>query len=209
MTTVTPISPELIPSAAVLLADAFFTNPAHRYLCPDPARRQERLRWLLGGNLRVQPGFETSFCLARGGVVDAMGFWTRSGEAGPALRAQVRAGLLLASVRLGLRGVRRLVEVSTGIDRQRDRAVGDRPFWYLNNMVVRESLRGTGVGSALLRDQLRGIRECAPDASIVLATQRTENVRFYGRLGFEVSSEETIGTGPDAFRNWIMCCVDR
>jgi len=37
-----------------------------------------------------------------------------------------------------------------------------------------------------------------------LATQRPENVTFYERLGFRVSSEETIGTGPHAFTNWIM-----
>jgi hypothetical protein len=37
-----------------------------------------------------------------------------------------------------------------------------------------------------------------------LATQRPENVTFYQRLGFEVTSEEHVGQGPHAFTNWVM-----
>lgn len=43
-----------------------------------------------------------------------------------------------------------------------------------------------------------------PSFAIALATQRPENVACYQRLGFEPVWSEMIGSGPGAFRNWIM-----
>ena len=97
------------------------------------------------------------------------------------------------------------VEVTTDrIDRHRDESLGNQPFWYLNNMVVRAPLRGTGLGTRLLRQQLGVVSERSPGAVVALATQRMENVTFYRRLGFEEVSDRMIGSGAGAFRNWIM-----
>ena len=198
------LTPELFDPAAELLAHAFFTNPAHAYICPDPARRTAQLRWLLGGNLRLQPDLTASFCVARDSIVDAMGFWTPPGAAEIGFMAKVKAGILAAPVRLGAGGTRRLLEVTSEIDRQRDRLLADGPFWYLNNMAVREELRGTGIGTNLLREQLAGLTETAPAAPAALTTQRPENVTFYRRLGFEIASEDIVGRGPGSFTNWTM-----
>lgn len=198
------LTPELLPSAAALLAEAFFTNPAHVYLCPDLRTRLARLEWLLGRNLRLQPDLRASFCLTEGSVVNAMGFWTRSTDPGIGNLRKIRAGILAAPLRVGLRGVWRLFEVTRGIDRHLDAALGARPFWYLNNMVVREHLRGGGIGTRLLRDQLRIVQKSDPRAAVALSTQRPENVTFYARMGFRVAGGDVIGRGPGAFRNWIM-----
>jgi ribosomal protein S18 acetylase RimI-like enzyme len=198
------LTPELLPSAADLLARAFFDNPAHVYLCPDPRTRLSRLLWLLGANLRLQPDLTRSFCLAEGSVVTAMGFWTRSGFPRVGILARLRAGLLAAPFRLGLPTLQRSFEVTRGIEQELDAALGEEPFWYLNNMAVREPLRGGGIGSRLLREQLRILGEADPDAPCALATQRSENVVFYGRLGFRVVRDRAIGSAPGAFRNWIM-----
>ena len=200
------LTPELLASAAALLADAFFANPAHCYLCPDSSTRRAQLEWLLGANLRLQPDLRASFCLADGSTVNAMGFWTRSTAPGIGALAKLRAGLLAAPLRLGWAGVRRLFEVTREIDRDLEQALGDRPYWYLNNMVVRERLRGAGVGSRLLREQLPIVAALEPSWSIALSTQREQNVVFYRRLGFRVASERRIGTGPAAFQNWILVC---
>jgi GNAT superfamily N-acetyltransferase len=199
---VRPLTPDLLASAAELIAESFFDNPPHVYICPDPSTRLARLEWLLGNNLRLQD-LRASFCLAEGRTVEAMGFWTQSGPR-PGLLRMLRSGLLMAPMRLGWSGVRRLFEVSGGVDRHLERAMAGRPFWYLNNMVVRKHLRGTGVGSRLLREQLPIISELAPGHAIALATQRPENVTFYQRLGFETVLTEKIGSGPRAFQNWIM-----
>jgi len=206
MIAVRQLTPELLEPAAALLAEAFFTNPAHTYICPEESKRLGQLRWLLGGNLRIQPDLRASFCLADGRVVNAMGFWTRSSAPKLGTLSKIRGGLLAAPRRLGWSGMNRLFEVTREIDRHLERALGDRPYWYLNNMVVGESLRGSGVGTRLLRQQLPLIAEMAPENAIALSTQRPENVTFYQRLGFEPVLEETIGSGSGAFQNWIMVC---
>jgi len=198
------LTPALLPSAAELLAEAFFTNPAHTYICPDPTRRRAQLEWLLGGNLRLQPDLRASFCLHDGPAVNAMGFWTRSDLPTAGLLAQLRAGLLAAPLRLGPGGVRRMFEVTGAIARHLRASLADTPYWYLNNMVVRKELRGSGVGSRLLAEQLPVVAEAEPDFAVALSTQRPENVTFYRRLGFGVVWHEPIGRGPDAFLSWIM-----
>jgi GNAT superfamily N-acetyltransferase len=200
---VRPLTPDLLASAAELVAESFFDNPAHVYICPDPRTRLAQLEWMLGGNLRLQD-LRTSFCVTEGSTVEAMGFWTRSGSPGPGLLRMLRGGLLLAPSRLGWTGVRRMFEVAGGVERHLERSLAGRPYWYLNNMVVRKHLRGAGVGSRLLREQLPAVRELEPSYAIALATQRPENVTFYQRLGFETVLTERIGSGPRAFQSWIM-----
>ena len=73
-----------------------------------------------------------------------------------------------------------------------------------NPIRCREHLRGTGVGTRLLRDQIQIVRKRFPEAAVALATQRDENVAFYRRLGFEVASDDLIGSDAAKFRNWIM-----
>ncbi len=82
--------------------------------------------------------------------------------------------------------------------------IGRRQYWYLNNMGVPESLRGTGIGSRLLRGQLEIVAHAEPAYVIALSTQKPENVTFYQRLGFSSVLDEVIGRGPHAFRTWIM-----
>lgn len=204
MNTPRKLTPALFPSATRLLADAFLTNPAHVYICPDHQRRRLQLEWLLGGNLRMQPDLDYSFCLANENEVQAMGFWTRSSGPRPSMLQKVRAGFLAAGSRLGPAGVRRLFEVTSQIDRQLSETFGATPYWYLNNMVVAKDLRGTGVGTRLLAEQLSIVAQAAPSLPSALTTQRPENVVFYERLGFRVAVEHIVGSGPVAFRNWVM-----
>jgi GNAT superfamily N-acetyltransferase len=199
------ISSDLILSAADLLAEAFFDNPAHVYFCPDPKRRSAQLKWLLGANLRLQLDLGLhSFCLVQDTMIDAMGFWTTSNTPKVDRWARIRVGIPLMPFRLGLQGTRRAIAASAEIEQHRDEAIGDQPYWFLNNMVVRAKLRGKGIGSRILTEQLRYVTEREPGFAIGLATQKIENVRFYQRLGFETISEEFIGVGAAAFHNWIM-----
>ncbi|MDJ0848853.1 MAG: GNAT family N-acetyltransferase [Myxococcota bacterium] len=191
-------------SAAELLTDAFLDNPAHVYLLPDEGRRPPRLLWLLTRNLSVQAELGRSFCvLDERGSVDALGFWHPPGTPSVGLGTLLRHGFGLALFRLGPGALRRLLETVDAIETQRLEAQGDAPAWYLHNMAVRRRSRGSGVGSRLLGTQLAQLVD-PTGRPAVLATQRPENVVFYGRLGFEVASERTLGTGPLAFRNWVM-----
>jgi len=165
------LTPKLFPSAAELLAQAFFTNPAHIYICPDKAARIAQLEWLLGGNLRLQPDLSAISCIAQGSVVDAMGFWTRPRSPEIGIKSKIRAGILAAPFHLGLRGVRRLLEVTSEIDRHRDQALVGQSYWYLNNMAVREKHRGQGIGGKMLSEQLYALAERDPKAVAGLAQE--------------------------------------
>jgi GNAT superfamily N-acetyltransferase len=205
MRDVRALTPELVPSAARLLADAFLTNPAHVSIFPDFETRAAQLEWLLRANLRSQLASARSFCLTDAETVLAMGFWTRSVDPGPGPARLVRGGLLAAPLRIGLAGLGRALRVSRQIDHEVRLALEDRPFWYLNNMAVAARLRGRGVGRALLEDELARVRAIDPGLAVALSTQRPENVAFYESLGFEPVRDETLGRGRDAFRNWTMC----
>jgi GNAT superfamily N-acetyltransferase len=208
MASIDILRPDRFVSASRLLAEAFFDNPAHTYICPDPDLRHSQLRWLLGGNLARQPDLSKSFCLLDGEEVQAMGFWTGSCEPKPGTVAKLNAGLSKAQFRLGQVGMRRLAEVTQGIDAQLREVLGKRPYWYLNNMVVAEHLRGSGLGSDLLHQQLVQLEREESAMTAALATQRPQNLAFYKRFGFEPALERTIGTGAEAFTNWVMVRPD-
>jgi len=60
-----PIHKELVPSASMLLSEAFYDNPAHTFFCANPNKRKAQLKWILGANLglQLQHG-AASFCLS-------------------------------------------------------------------------------------------------------------------------------------------------
>jgi GNAT superfamily N-acetyltransferase len=193
-------------SASVLLAEGFFSNPAHVYIFPEENRRRRSLQWLLRWNLEIQNPLEHSFRVAEaprapGRHVVAMGFWHAPGARSVSVRGLMRPAMLALPFKCGLDAARRALEVTSCLEKQRWEALG--PAWFLNNMVVAEHLRGTGLGTELLSRELRDRVDPSGEPAL-LATQRPENVVFYRRLGFEVASERTLGSRSHAFRNWIM-----
>ena len=205
MAKVEPLVPRAFASAGELLADAFYDNSAHVYLFPDDASRRVHLRWLLGCLARMQTGFAKSVCVLRdeGTTVDAMAFWHPPGHATLGLAALIRHGVLLGPLRLGLAATRRMFEVDDALMKLRQDADPDLRSWYLSNLVVRQALRGSGLGSSLMKTQLRDVVD-ASGLPATLMTQRAENVVFYERLGFGVVADSIVGSGPLAFRNWFM-----
>lgn len=201
-----PISPKNIPSAARLLADSFFDNPAHIYLCPDSTKRKAQLEWLLGTNLKLQLNHQAeSFCIAEKDQTQAMGFWTQPNQIKVGLLQQIQGGLLKIPFKMGVSALSRVLEVSHGITDHLIRTMGEtQPYRYLNNMVIQADRRGKGIGSSILQQQFQVIQAKEKDAIFALSTQRYRTVRFYEGLGFEVLLEEKIGKGELAFVNWTM-----
>ena len=201
-----PILPKNIPSAANLLVDSFFDNPAHIYLCPDETTRRAQLKWLLGTNLKLQIKHQAeSFCITENEQTKAMGFWNKPNEIKVGLFQQILGGLLKIPFKMGFSALSRVLEVSAGIDEQLARTMGKKqPYRYLNNMVIQADKRGKGLGSSILKQQFAMVEAKEKDAIFALSTQRYRTVRFYQGLGFEVLLEEKIGKGKLAFTNWVM-----
>lgn len=192
------------PAAADLLTDAFFDNPAHVYIYPEAATRKQRLRWLMNANLGAQFAVGRSFgARGPGGEILAMAFWHAPGAPKASVVQLARFGFLAMPLRHGWSAFRRMMASVEDLEARRAEGLGGRESWYLNNMVVNPAHRGGGLGSRLLGQQLRDVVDPSGHPAS-LTTQKLENVSFYRRLGFEVADERMVGTGPTAFRNWIM-----
>lgn len=200
--------------AAELLAAAFFDNPLHIYLFPNPANRLKAIRWMVRSNLNINLNSQNigqSFALVEPNQppgkrqIMAMAFWNPPNSDDVSLLSMVKEGLLTMPLRFGWGSLSRLLEVMEEISAAKKQALNDTPAWYLNNMVVAPELRGTGVGTKILDEQLKQVVEPSGFPAI-LVTQRETNVRFYQRLGFTVASESIIGKGENTFVNWCLIC---
>ena len=165
-----------------------------------------QLKALLGSNLRAQSDVSESFCRVSGEELDLMGFWTRIQAHGPSPMRMVLAGAAKLPFVLGIRSLRAAAFVKSEIDRDLLECVNGADGWYLNNMVVHSRLRGTGVGSSALRQEIVRLRQSDPTSIFALSTQKLENVRFYSRIGFKSARESEIRAGSRSFRNWTMLC---
>ncbi len=75
--------------------------------------------------------------------------------------------------------------------------------WHLGPVGVERDLQGKGIGSVLLKvfcDRMDTARVLA-----YLETDKSENVRFYNRFGFEVVAEDDVV----GVRNWFMARPNR
>lgn len=193
-----------IDEASVLLAKAFFTNPADVFFYPDLDTRFEKLLWLMKTNLHFRFALARSFA-ARDteGKIAAMGFWHTPGSDGPSLSLLIRSGVWEMPFRQGLRTYLNVQKVTEIQDQRRKAALKGRPSWFLRNMVVSPDHQGHRLGSSVLRRELKFVVDSSPYPAS-LNTQRAENVKFYERLGFVVANDEKIVIDGYEFPNWVM-----
>ena len=197
--------------ATDLLIEAFYDNPAHVYIymSSDESNRLKAIDWAFRRNLNLQAAVGESFALVESDKppgereIKQMAFWHPPNSDSISIMSMVKEGLLTMPFRFGWRIFKRVLEVTEEFDAIKDRVTAKNPMWHLNNMVVAKELRGTGIGSKVLKNQF----ESAINPSgfpAILMTQREANVTFYRRLGFEVVEESTVGSGEYAFTNWCM-----
>ncbi len=195
-------------AAAQLLADAFFDNPAHAYIYPDDETRQRKLEWLMRVNLNAQLDVGASFGeRAADGSIAAMGFWHPPGAPSANLAKLAKYGFLAMPFLHGIPAFRRMLHVVDQIESRRVAVLEGRESWYLNNMVVAPAARGKGLGSEVLRAELR-TRVDGSEAPASLTTQKIENVKFYKGLGFAVIDDRrVVDSNGEGFDNWIMLYI--
>lgn len=205
------LTPEDFDRAGDLLVEAFYDNPAHVYIymSSNESDRLKAIRWSLRRNLNLQASVGSSFALVEPNKppgerqVKQIAFWHPPNSDSISLMSMVKEGLLTIPFRFGWGTFKRVLEVTDALDTIKDKVISDRPAWYLNNMVVAKELRGTGIGTQVLKNQLESVVEPSGFPAIVM-TQRAANVVFYQRLGFRVATESTVGTGKYSFTNWCL-----
>lgn len=187
-----PIRAAQVTSAASVMAAAFADAPRFRFLVPDDAQRQTKLRWFWGASIRA--------CIHSGGVVHVAqegpespilgaAIWDSPGSGAHSLPALLRSGLWAAPARLGIPAWLRRRELSSVLAAlQRP-----RPCWYLNAIGIDPSAQRTGLGSALIERMLAQADDDALPA--FLDTSAPDNLGYYERFGFRVTVESTLPNG--------------
>ena len=207
------LQPADFDRAADLLTEAYYNNSVHVYLCPDETTRAKLLKWGLKANLKLNlappKAIGNSFALVEEDKppgtrkIKAMAFWHPPQRESPGLVNKLKSGWFIRPWKFGKASYQRLAEVMTAFARIEEKVLNGKQAWFLNNMAVAEELRGTGVGTKILKHQLETVVKPSGFPAILM-TQREINVRFYQKLGFEVADETVIGNGEDAFINWCL-----
>jgi len=173
---------------ALLAARAMRDNPLHvAALGPDPARRVEVVRRVFD----VLLGQRAILTARVGGRVVGLAAYLSPPHTAPRPGELLR--LVPALARAGT-GAPRLVRWFAAWTR-RDPAT---PHSHLGPVAVEERVRGTGVGSALLRRYVEMLDERGESG--YLETDRSAAARLYRRFGFEVVGEHEVLR----VRTWFM-----
>jgi ribosomal protein S18 acetylase RimI-like enzyme len=182
------------PRLAQALASAFQDDPVIAWIFPDERRRRRVLPAFMEFRLRKLAFPHDQVWMTADGAAAAVwlpppGRWQLS-------RPQ-RLRLLPALVRfLGVR----TVSVLGGLERMEAQHPHDPPHWYLFILGTEQAAQGRGSGSALLSHMLARID--ADRMSAYLESSSERNLAWYGRHGFEVTSEVAIPGGPRIWPMW-------
>jgi GNAT superfamily N-acetyltransferase len=175
-----------------VLGRGFWDDPVWSWICPDPIRRRRHLGAAFASVIRhrvLEGTAWTTPALAGGAVWAGPDDWRTR----PADTARMALPLLRA---IGPRGIPERLRALARMEA----AHPTEPHWYLEILATEPEARGRGVGTLLLEPMIeRCDREGVP---AYLESSKEENIPFYARFGFEVTSEITIG--DDAPRLWAM-----
>jgi ribosomal protein S18 acetylase RimI-like enzyme len=90
--------------------------------------------------------------------------------------------------------------VVTGLLRTQSLHPDEPPHWYLAILGTDPSAQGQGLGSAMMGPVLD---ECDHDGvGAYLESSKEQNLDFYGRHGFRVTSEKKLPRGPRLWPMW-------
>lgn len=200
-----PVDVEILPyepgaheaDTSRALGAAFADDPAILYLL---GRRDLRgAAWCMRQGVRLASLHGIGFVARVAGQIVGGSFWVPPGVSplGGTIE-QLRLGGYEAPWVMGLRGTARELWREEDLGRRFARELVT-PSWYLDLLGVDPAAQGKGVGKHLVRAMLeRADRERMP---VVLVTHKQSNLDYYRRLGFEVTSDETLRGIPTG---WSM-----
>ena len=188
-----PLSPDQVGAGAAMLARAFEEDPLFRFLLPAAERRSAWLKWFHARALRESLAVGGAFRLEQGAEAGVIGL-VPPGRWPVPFSAMVTATRVPTALPTG-----QLVFKGLHIERRMLALHPKTPHVYVYVLGVDPPLKGKGFGGALLRHAL----ELAHAAGVpaYLETAKPENLGFYRRFGFEVTSEIASHGGPPL---WLM-----
>jgi GNAT superfamily N-acetyltransferase len=180
-----------------VLGQAFQDDPVWRWVCPDAERRRRHLGAAFAHAIRKHVGEGWGWTIgAVDGPVLGGAVWAAPGEwrTRPLDAARVALPMLRA---MGMHGIRERVGALSRIEAHHP----SDPHWYLEILGADPTMRGRGIGTALLQPV---VQRCDTEGiPAYLESSKPENLPFYGRFGFEVTEQFEIGDGaPPMWGMW-------
>jgi GNAT superfamily N-acetyltransferase len=187
------IPPDQRAHVASMFASAFQEEPALSYIIPDSAERTVRLPKLF--NLLIESDSRSAMqFMTEDGAAATL--WRRPGQARVGWAEMLaRAGPVLSALGPHLiRGLR--------VSHAMEQRFPMEPFWYLHYVGCEPGKQRKGLGAAVVRAGLAraGGHPC------YLETADPNNLSFYERLGFRVTSHWHTFRGGPTF--WSMMAGD-
>lgn len=186
-----------VPGLAAVLGSAFRDDPVFTWLQPNLATRVATLPVFFGAMARHHflAGGGVEIALSDTGVVGAAALWDPPGGWQQSVAEQIA---VLPAV---IRTFRSRLGVAKALSEQLKSIHPEEPHWYLGMIGSDTAVRGAGYGGALLRSRLD--RCDAEGAPAYLESSNPDNVGYYMRFGFEVTSEIAVaGGGPTIWPMW-------
>jgi GNAT superfamily N-acetyltransferase len=186
-----------IDDSAAVLARAFFDDPMMRWVMPDDTKRAKDFPWFF--RIATVLGDRYGEVYTTGATVEGNACWLPPGGTKVSMGRMARVGMLKAPFKLGFGPFMRFMKIMNTFEHLHDRDAPE-PHWYLMLLGVDPPRQGQGVGGALIQPILA--RADAGKLPCYLETQKTINVPFYQRHGFEVLVEDDIAGGGPHY--WTM-----
>ena len=182
-----------LPELARMLARAFHEDPVAAWACRPESLRPRVLERLFGMRLRdLHPRGE----IWTDDDLRSVAVWAAPEQWHTTARQDIAYATTLLHPRLMLR----MPTVVTGMLGAQKVHPGEPPHWYLAILGTDSSAQGRGLGSSLLAPVLKG---CDHDGvGAYLESSKEQNLDFYARHGFRVTSERRLPRGPTLWPMW-------
>jgi ribosomal protein S18 acetylase RimI-like enzyme len=182
-----------LPELARMLARAFHEDPVASWACRPDGLRPRVLERLFGMRLRdLHPGGE----IWTDDELRSIAVWAAPGQWRTTTRQDIGYATCLLHPRLALR----MPMVVTGMLGAEKVHPTEPPHWYLAILGTDPSAQGHGLGSAMMEPILE---ECdRDDVGAYLESSKEQNLDFYARHGFRVTSERRLPRGPRLWPMW-------
>jgi len=184
------------PEIHAVLVEAFRDDPLARWMVP--ARRfdqRQRHVFRLVTQLATPAGRIQVACDETTGKILAAAVWMPPGTWKSPPSTVLRA--LPAVIAAGGHQTGRILGRLTALEHAHPT---EPPHWYLSCVGTSPTVRGTGVGSLLMKAALDEQDTAGSPAYLESSNER--NLSFYQRLGFVVRSEFTAKAGPPQWLMW-------
>ena len=182
-----------LPDLARMLARAFHEDPVASWACRPDDLRPRVLERLFGMRLRdLYPRGE----IWTDDELRSVAVWAAPARWHTTAREDAAYASCLLHPRLALR----MPMVITGLLRAQRLHPNEPPHWYLAILGTDPSAQGQGLGSAMMGPILEELDRDGVGA--YLESSKEQNLDFYARHGFRVTSEKDLPRGPRLWPMW-------